>query len=180
MNGKNWTMGLLLGAAGGVLITLGATGAFTDAESDASGPGEADAVPASVMEEERDRLLSTLRADLDRGLARWYSGDPLGYAELYAEDLTYFDPGTETSLQGIESLRAYYEPLVDRFHIDRYETDDFRLQHHVEIAILTFTLSEYAAGDDPTVVWKVTHAYRQVDGEWRVIHGHFSQVAAGE
>lgn len=173
MNDMSWKQGLLLGALGGAVIVGAATRLFEAPE-----PDDTDAVAAPAMEGDEDEVLTELRADLDRGLERWYSGDPFGYAELYAEDLTYFDPGTVTSLQGIESLRAYYEPLVDRFHIDRYETDDFTLQLYGEIAILTFTLSEYAAGDDPTVVWKVTHGYRQVDGDWRVIHGHFSQVVA--
>ena len=38
-------------------------------------------------------------------LERFYKGDPFGYAELFADELTYFDPGSGGRLNGISTLR---------------------------------------------------------------------------
>jgi len=165
----SWRQGFLLGALVGGLIIFVAGRLLAGAGADR---GERVADPASAEEQ----VLEALQADLERGLDRWYSGDPFGYAELYAQDLSYFDPGTSVSLDGLGNLRTYYQPLVGLFHIDRYETVNQRLQLYGDLAILTFNLNEHEAGDTPTTEWKVTHVYRQFGDDWRVIHGHFSEV----
>jgi hypothetical protein len=165
MNG-GWRNGLLVGAIGGAVVVAGAMRLL-------SGPAE-ESAGESARGVGAAEVLAVLQADLNRGLDRWYSGDPFGYSDLYADELSYFDPGTDVSLDGIAALRAYYEPLVDRFHIERYETENMRLQLHGDIGILTFNLNEHAAGDPPSAEWKVTQVYRNIGDEWRIIHGHFS------
>ncbi len=169
----DWKQGFLLGTVGGALV-VGVVASLLMG----GGADGVDRVADSGAAEGQQRVMEVLQADLTQGLDRWYSGDPFGYAELYAQELSYFDPGTAVSLSGVGALRTYYEPLVDLFHIDRHETVNLRLQLHGDFAILTFNLNEYEAGDTPTAEWKVTHVYRQFGEEWRVIHGHFSEVAA--
>ena len=173
MRDTSWKRGLLAGVVTGALVA--GVAARMLGSSDAVAPDSS----GDLATPRQQSVMAELQADLDEGLRRWYSGDPSGYAELYADELSYFDPGTDVSLDGLDALRTYYEPLVNRFHVDRYETVNVRLQLHGDIAILTFNLNEYETGVPPSAEWKVTHVYRHFGDGWRVIHGHFSQVAAG-
>ena len=44
-------------------------------------------------------------------LEKWNQGDPGGYLELSAGDVTYFDPSLEQRLDGLDRLREYYRPI---------------------------------------------------------------------
>ena len=168
----SWRPRFVVGAILGVLVVAGAAWLLTTNASEGDPGPAAGAATGADAAAVRERLL----AELDRGLSRWYAGDPAGYADLYAEELSYFDPGTDVSLDGIEALRAFYAPLEGEISVDRYETADHRLQLHGDVAILTFLLNEYVGSDEPTTVWKVTHVYYRFGDDWRVVHGHFSMA----
>ena len=57
------------------------------------------------------------RAALDR----WGKGDPGGFLEVYADDITYFDPMTAARVDGHHAMVDYYEPWIGKIHIPRYE-----------------------------------------------------------
>ena len=162
--------GLLIGAVGGAVIA--GLGVWLGLRSNPA--------PATPVEADAAAVLAELRADLEAGLRRWYDGDPSGYAGLYADDMSYFDPGTEAALRGLDALRAYFAPLEGQIEVERYEIHDDRLQLHGDIAIFTFLLSEYDEAGTSDLVWRVKHVYRRDDHAWRVIHGHFSQIESGE
>ncbi|MFI5876149.1 nuclear transport factor 2 family protein [Streptomyces sp. NPDC051445] len=42
---------------------------------------------------------------------RWTSGDPTGYMDALAEDVTYFDPFTEYLVVGREAVRGHFKRL---------------------------------------------------------------------
>ena len=47
---------------------------------------------------------------LEKGaLEKWNQGDPSGYLDLSADDVTYFDPSIEQRLDGLDNLKKYYE-----------------------------------------------------------------------
>jgi hypothetical protein len=49
---------------------------------------------------------------LEKGaLEKWNQGDPSGYLDLSAYDMTYFDPSIEQRLDGLDNLKKYYEPI---------------------------------------------------------------------
>ncbi len=59
---------------------------------------------------------------LERGaLDRWGKGDPDGFLELYAADITYFDPVTARRIDGHQAMANYYRPWVGKIEIARYE-----------------------------------------------------------
>ena len=62
-------------------------------------------------------ILMAERAVLDR----WGKGDPAGFLELYAPDITYFDPMTASRIDGHQAMVDYYGPWVGKIQIDRYE-----------------------------------------------------------
>lgn len=64
-----------------------------------------------------ETIISLERAALDR----WGRGDPEGYLELYAHDVTYFDPMRGKRVDGIDAMRKLLEPIKGLIKVDRYE-----------------------------------------------------------
>src|SRR5512145_3427458 len=92
-------------------------------------------------------IIALERAALDR----WCAGDPSGYLEISAPDVTYFDPFLERRLDGLEALAAWYAPLRGTIHIDRYDLIEPRVQVCGEAAVLTFNL--VSDRGLPTMYW---------------------------
>ncbi|MFN2565057.1 MAG: nuclear transport factor 2 family protein [Gemmatimonadaceae bacterium] len=113
-------------------------------------------------------------AGLRSALERWYSGDPMGYADLFADDLTYFAPPTGGRLEGIEALRASYAPIQGKVHVPRHEVSNPKLQLHGDVGVLTYHLDDYPADGSPGGRWNATEVYRRDGDEWRIIHAHWS------
>ncbi len=110
-------------------------------------------------------------------LERWGRGDPGGFAGISADEVTYFDPGTEKRIDGIGSLRQHYAPIEGKIKVERYEMLDPKVQVHGDTAVLTFNLIDYTArpegsrGEDH---WNATEVYRRINGRWKIIHTHWS------
>ena len=118
---------------------------------------------------------------LERGaLDRWGQGDPEGYFEIMAPDVTYFDPTTETRVDGIEALRGLFAPFTGKIKIDRIEMINPVVQRAGDLAVLTFNLISHGAqvGDGPKgdARWNSTEVYRRSEGTWRIIHSHWSYI----
>ncbi|HTE45072.1 MAG TPA: nuclear transport factor 2 family protein [Gemmatimonadaceae bacterium] len=48
-------------------------------------------------------------------LDRWGRGDPGGFLDVYAGDVTYFDPATPIRIDGHRAMADYYRPWSARF-----------------------------------------------------------------
>lgn len=66
-------------------------------------------------------ISETIIALEKRALEKWNQGDPSGYLDLSAEDATYFDPSLERRLNGLDSLKKYYEPIKGQINVSKYE-----------------------------------------------------------
>jgi ketosteroid isomerase-like protein len=126
-----------------------------------------------------EELVSLERSALDR----WVTLDPQGYLGLYADEVTYFDPTTETRLSGLEAMKTRFAPMKDLklpFTDPRYEMLEPKVQRHGDVALLTFNLVNYGKlADQPERVlarWNSSELYARVDGKWRIIHSHWSYV----
>ena len=123
-----------------------------------------------------DQIIALERAALDR----WGKGDPGGYQEMYAPDVTYFDPMQDKRIDGLEAIKTMQAPIAGKVHVDRYDMIDPKVQHHGDIAVLTFNLLSYRTGADgkEAVVarWNSTEVYRETAGTWRIIHVHWSYL----
>ena len=51
-------------------------------------------------------VIALERAALDR----WGKGDPQGYIEIYAPELTYFDPVQEKRIDGLDAMKKMIAP----------------------------------------------------------------------
>ncbi len=107
-------------------------------------------------------------------------GDPQGFLEIFAGDITYFDPAVERRIDGFTALRDYLVPFTGKIHIDRYEIVEPRVQRHGDAAVLTFHLVNYERREDGTehvlVRWNSTEAYARIEGRWRIVHTHWSYL----
>jgi uncharacterized protein (TIGR02246 family) len=119
---------------------------------------------------------------LERGaLDRWVRRDPQGYLDLYAPDVTYFDPFTAARLDGVEALRKMVVSLPPppvAVTEPRYELVGAKVQHYGEVAILSFRVINYGRlpGQPESVLarWNSTETYRRAGGRWRIVHSHWS------
>jgi uncharacterized protein (TIGR02246 family) len=126
-----------------------------------------------------EEIIALERSALDR----WIEFDPQGYLDLYAPEVTYFDPNVEKRIDGLEAMKTLLAPikeLEDAIKDARYEMKDTKVQRHGDVALLTFGLVNYGkVGDRPErelTRWNATEVYKSIDGRWRIIHSHWSYV----
>jgi ketosteroid isomerase-like protein len=131
---------------------------------------------AQADESLTEEILGLERAALDR----WLTGDPGGYLELYAPEITYFDPSTERRVDGLDTIRARFTRPNDADTsaagspaAPRYELVNTDIQRYGDIVVLSFNFVSYQ--DDPrSSRWNATEVYRLIEGEWRITHSHWS------
>lgn len=112
-----------------------------------------------------------------RALDRWSQGKPVGYVDIDADDITYFDDiGAHTRVDGIEAMRNYFESLEGKIPPHRYELVAPKVQIYGDIGILTLRYHAHATDGEPLTRWKATSVYRRIAGEWRIVHAHWSIV----
>jgi ketosteroid isomerase-like protein len=120
-----------------------------------------------------DQILRLERSALDR----WGKGDPGGFLELYATDITYFDPVTAARIDGHQAMVDYYGPWVAKIQIARYEMLNPHVVVDGNMALLTYNLVNYiqdAQGAKSVgSCWNSTTVY-QYRGTWKTIHSHWS------
>jgi ketosteroid isomerase-like protein len=126
-----------------------------------------------------EELVALERSALDR----WIKLDPQGYLDAAAPEITYFDPTTERRVDGWEALQMRLAPMKNvklPFTNPRYEMSGPKVQRHGDVALLTFNLINYGKlPDQPERVlarWNSTEVYRRVNGEWKLIHSHWSFI----
>ncbi len=121
-----------------------------------------------------EKIISMERAALDR----WGKGDPWGFTEISAEEVTYFDTGTKQRVDGLKALKELYTPREGKIKIERYEMINPKVQIHGNTAVLTFNLIDYvptSEGLTREVYWNSTEVYSQINGQWKIIHTHWSK-----
>ncbi|HEX2659127.1 MAG TPA: DUF4440 domain-containing protein [Polyangia bacterium] len=122
-------------------------------------------------------MLDELLALERMALAAWGRGDPDGYLDLSAGDVTYFDPFVGRRLDGHDALAEWYRPLRGTIHIDRDEFVAPRVQRFADVAVLTFQLVSHGGGR--TLHWNCTEVYAHREARWQIVHTHWSFTKAG-
>lgn len=119
-------------------------------------------------------VIALERAALDR----WGRGDPSGYLELFAEDVTYFDPFQERRLGSAETT-ALMHSVTGQIRVDRYDMQGATVQCVGDVALLSFNLVSYRTdgGRERAISsWNSTEVYRRTPRGWRIFHSHWSFV----
>lgn len=137
---------------------------------------------SSAQEREDDALAAHLIALERSALQRWLVADPGGYLDLYAPDVSYFDPGRELRVDGKAALETIFAPLneVDLSETDpRFEMVAPSVKKYGDVALLTFNLRNFrkrkgAREHELVAQWNATEVYRYIDGRWKIVHSHWS------
>lgn len=122
-----------------------------------------------------EQIIALEKAALDR----WGKGDPQGYLETYAPEITYFDPARDKRADGIHAMKLYYFPITGKVKVDRYEMIDPKVQQMGDAAVLSYQLISHAImpdGAPRTVRWNSTKVYRLIGKEWKLVHDHWSFI----
>jgi len=146
------------------------------------GCAESQSSPAKD-EQSPDSLKAALVALERAALDRWIRVDPDGYLSLYAPEITYFDPFRDKRVDGLPAMEAAVAPLRSMkspITDPRYDMIDPRVQRHGDVALLTFNVVNYGKPPNKpeTVInrWNSTEVYQRIDGQWKIIHSHWSFV----
>jgi len=143
------------------LILLSAPAALAQPETGAS----ADQAAEAILAQER------------RALDQWSMGNPLGYLEIDADDVTYFDDiRASQRIDGKSEMKTYLETLVGKVPPHSYEIVDPRVQLYGTVGILTLRYQAASEDGTPFPAWKATSVYRKVGDEWQIVHAHWSLV----
>ena len=126
-----------------------------------------------TQEEVKETILAKERQALDR----WAAGDPLGFSDNFSDDATYFDDiAAHVRLDGREEIQDYLASLKGKIPPHSYEIVDPKVQFYREIAILTLRYQGTTPDGELGPLWKATSVYRLINGEWLVVHAHWSLV----
>ena len=125
-----------------------------------------------------DQILARRALREPRVLDRWGKGDPGGFLESYAADVTYFDPVTASRIDGHQAMVNYYLPFVGKIQIARYEMLNAHVVVDGDMALLTYNLVNYIRdGQGVESVgsrWNSTAVYQHREKAWKAIHSHWS------
>lgn len=131
-------------------------------------------IETNVPETSSDEILRLERSALDR----WGKGDPGGFLEVYAPDISYFDPSTAARIDSHPAMAQYYHPWFGKIQIPRYEMLDPQVVVEGDMALLTYNLVNYVedaqGAESVGSCWNSTTVYRRRDGAWKAIHSHWS------
>jgi uncharacterized protein (TIGR02246 family) len=112
---------------------------------------------------------------------RWNKGDVDGALEMYSEDVSYFDPLTETRLDGRQAVEGYFRQFFEgKLNILRNEFPNPQVivSDGGDMAVLHYNLVNFVpdgqGGEKQGALWNSTQVYRLIDGQWCVVHVNWS------
>ena len=114
-------------------------------------------------------------------LDKWAQSNTMGYVEIGAEDVTWFDfnEGEQPRIDGLEAVRKYFTALAGQIPPHTYDLVNPKVQIYGNTAILTFHWKASMTDGTPLPVWKATSVYHWKGGKWRQVHAHWSPVQGG-
>lgn len=125
-------------------------------------------------------VLAELMALETAAMVRWRTGDPWGFIELYDTTTTYFDTGTPQRLDGLEALQAEYATRAGKIF---YDVNDFiapQVQVCGDTAVLFYRFFSTSLHPDGSIAnrtpWNCTEVYTRINGQWKIIHNHWSFI----
>ena len=132
----------------------------------------------AITGQEKEDIEKTIIGIEKATLDRWEKGDPMGFVEIAAEDITYFDPFLESRIDGLEAFRAYMKGVEGQIYADRYELLNPTVHSNGKVAVLCFNYVSYTEkeGETNESRWNATEVYKRIDGSWKLCHSHWSMT----
>lgn len=126
-----------------------------------------------------DALFGLLVAQERAALDCWARGDTLGYAATMADEATYFDHATRGRLQGLGAIKEHVAAFQGKMSIPRHEIVNPAMHRAGDLAVLAFNWDPFDATGRLIMRWNATSVYRNLNGQWRMIHAHWAMAASG-
>jgi len=73
-----------------------------------------------------------------QAMERWRNGDPSGFVEISAEDITYMDPSLTKPILGLKEFKTYMKQIKGRIHYQGSEFIDPRIVVVGDAAVLSY------------------------------------------
>jgi len=137
-------------------------------------------LPVEIFPKTWEGVAGELIALERAAMERWRKGDPWGFIEISAPDVTYFDTGTPSRLDGLAALEAEYAKRKGKIHYDVMEFINPKVQVHGDAAVLSYQFFSTKLNPDGSIEsripWNCTEVYFKIDGKWSIIHTHWSFI----
>lgn len=130
---------------------------------------------SKIIEMNQESIATTIIEMEKVALEKLNKGNPSGYLDIYADDITYFDPFQEKRFDGFESIETFYKSLEGTIYIEQYEMINPVVQVTGELAVLSYNLVSHIGND--IFREKCTEVYKQqTEKQWKIIHSHWSII----
>lgn len=123
-----------------------------------------------------ENVQETIIALEREALTRWCKGDPFGFSDGAADDVSYFDHISEARVDGIAALKQHLRQFEGKVNVPRFEMPNARVRLHNDMAVLTFNWHTYSLDGALTSRWNASEVYSRGDGEWKLVHAHWSRA----
>lgn len=132
------------------------------------------------MPELSQELIERERMVLDR----WIAAETLAYVEHCDPDVVYFDTYAPGRIDGVEALTTHLGGIGTKMRamlnargkarLDRHEMLRPQVRVFGDVALLTYDWVAHV--DAESQRWRATVLYQRQDGDWRMVHAHWSVV----
>ena len=113
-------------------------------------------------------------------MERWRKGDPGGFLELSAPEVTYFDTGTPGRITGYEALNNEYSRRAGKIHYDVMEFISPKVLVFDDSVLLFYQFFSISLNPDGTIrsrtPWNCTEVFAKKAGQWKIVHTHWSFI----
>jgi ketosteroid isomerase-like protein len=133
-----------------------------------------------VPEKKPEGVAAELLALEAGAMERWRKGDPYGFCDISAPDVTYFDTGTQARLNGLAELKAECKKRENKIFYDVMEFIDPRVQVYDGTVVLFYRFFSTVLNANGSVKsrtpWNCTEVFAKKDGRWQIVHTHWSYI----
>jgi ketosteroid isomerase-like protein len=137
-------------------------------------------LPVQMSQQAYGGMLGEFMALESAAMERWRKGDPWGFIELYAPEVTYFDTGTPKRVNGLDALRTELAQREGKIHYDVMEFISPEIRARANMAVLSYRFFSTRLNPDGSVAdrtpWNCTEVYAMMGGKWRILHNHWSFI----
>ncbi len=116
----------------------------------------------------------------DEAMEQWRQGNPLRWAEISADEISYIDPNLASPIIGIDAYREYLKALAGKVAYDASEYVHPRVALYGNTAVLTYNYHSLCKDRDGVLkrksYWNTTEVFSLIAGKWKIVHSHWSYI----
>jgi ketosteroid isomerase-like protein len=129
---------------------------------------------------EHEGLMEELLSLETRAMERWRKGDPFGFTDISADEVTYFDRDTPKRIDGSDALKKEYATRAGKTHFDVMEFIDPKIRISGDAAVLFYRFFSTDLNPDGSIArrtpWNCTEVYAKINDQWKIVHTHWSLI----